>query len=96
MVAPTYEIRAGKVVLEPKPDIRSRLGRSPNKADAVVYANWVRPRSLPPSAMPLPRDRDLGMVKKGGKLRPASPSDIFHREHREIAPGPKADWWRNW
>lgn len=33
--------------IESKADIRARLGRSPNKADALVMANWVRPRSVP-------------------------------------------------
>lgn len=35
----------GKVVkLEAKDEIRKRLGRSPDDADAVVYWNWIRPR----------------------------------------------------
>jgi hypothetical protein len=32
------------VVIESKDDIRKRLGRSPDRADAVVYWNWVRSR----------------------------------------------------
>lgn len=95
LVAPTYEVTGGKVQLEPKDDIRARLGRSPNKADAVVYANWVRPRSVPVGDTPLPRDRDLGMVKDGGKLRPATPGDRFHREHRPAA-AQTGRWWDGW
>lgn len=33
------------VTIESKDEIRKRLGRSPDKADAVVYWNWVRPRT---------------------------------------------------
>jgi len=96
LVAPTYAVKAGKVVIEPKDDIRARLGRSPNKSDAFVYGNWVRPRSLPPSQTPLPRDRDLGMIKKDGKMRPATPSDRFWREHVDAVKPPENTWWRGW
>lgn len=34
--------RNGKTYLQEKDKIRAKLGRSPNKADAVVYWNWVR------------------------------------------------------
>jgi hypothetical protein len=34
--------RNGKTYVQEKDKIRSLLGRSPNKADAVVYWNWVR------------------------------------------------------
>lgn len=47
LVVPTWLPRGGKIVVEPKEDIRGRLGRSPNMADAVVMWNWVRPRPLP-------------------------------------------------
>lgn len=36
--------RNGKTYILEKDKIRSLLGRSPNKADAVVYWNWVRQR----------------------------------------------------
>ncbi len=41
---PTWETKNGKIVVESKEDIRKRLGRSPDKGDAVAYWNWVRPR----------------------------------------------------
>lgn len=44
LIAPTWETRNGKILVEPKEDIRTRLGRSPNKGDAAIYWNWVRPR----------------------------------------------------
>ncbi|MFW6010657.1 MAG: hypothetical protein ACOC9H_01945, partial [Gemmatimonadota bacterium] len=34
----------GKIILEPKEELKERLGRSPDKGDAAVYWNWVRPR----------------------------------------------------
>lgn len=43
----------GSVVqIESKDDIRKRLGRSPDRADAVVYWNWVRPRTRVADAQP--------------------------------------------
>ena len=35
------EAQGGKIQLESKDDIRKRLGRSPDVADAVAYAYWV-------------------------------------------------------
>lgn len=40
-----FDEDGGIVTLESKDDIRKRLGRSPDRADAVVYWNWVRPRT---------------------------------------------------
>lgn len=43
LTAPTYEVRAGdppKIYVESKEDIIKRLGRSPDRGDAVVYA-WA-------------------------------------------------------
>lgn len=48
LVAPTYDDQGKVVVLEPKDDIKERLGRSPDKADAWVMANWVRARAVMP------------------------------------------------
>lgn len=38
LTTPTWELRTGKIVVESKEDIRERLGRSPDKGDAVVLA----------------------------------------------------------
>ena len=56
----TYKVRGGKTIVESKDELKKRLGRSPDAADAVVYGNWVRPRAsavvaLPPTIEP---DRD--------------------------------------
>ena len=40
----TWETKGGKIRVESKEDIRKRLGRSPDKGDAVVLWNWVRQR----------------------------------------------------
>lgn len=37
-----WKVRQGKIYVESKEDIKKRLGRSPDKGDAVVYWNWVR------------------------------------------------------
>lgn len=42
LITPKWTTRNGKIVVEAKEDIRKRLGRSPNKGDAVVYWNWIR------------------------------------------------------
>lgn len=46
LITPTYQTRNGKIVIESKEEIKRRLpsGRSPNKADALAYANFVRDR----------------------------------------------------
>lgn len=44
LTAPRWEARSGKIKVESKPDIKKRIGRSPDKADAIVYAHatsWV-------------------------------------------------------
>ncbi|MGA2877260.1 MAG: hypothetical protein ABSE82_17215 [Nitrososphaerales archaeon] len=37
-----YEIRNGKVRIEPKKDIKARIGRSPDRADAFVQGIWMK------------------------------------------------------
>lgn len=46
LITPTWEPKNGKIVVESKEVIKERTPnkRSPNKADAVVYGNFVRPR----------------------------------------------------
>ncbi len=39
LTAPRYELRSNGVVIEDKKDIRSRIGRSPDCADAIVLAH---------------------------------------------------------
>lgn len=47
LTMPRYEIRNGKILIEPKDDVRERLGRSPDIADALLLAFfdglWIPP-----------------------------------------------------
>jgi len=44
LMTPKWGTRNGKIVVQPKEEMKKKLGRSPNKGDAVVYWNWVRSR----------------------------------------------------
>lgn len=44
LTAIEYEEPGGKITVALKEKIRQRLGRSPDRADAVAYGNWARPR----------------------------------------------------
>lgn len=61
LVTPTFR-DDDLTIVESKRDIKKRLGqKSPDKADAVVYWNWVRPRL----ALPKPPDtRDLTQERR--------------------------------
>lgn len=52
LIAPTFDDSSKVVVVESKQDIKDRLGRSPDKADAWVIANWVRARAVGRPAPP--------------------------------------------
>jgi len=43
----------GKIQIEPKDDLKNRLGRSPDRADAVVlaFSGWRSRRSRPVAAV---------------------------------------------
>lgn len=45
LVTPKWETKGGKIIVEPKEEIKLRLGHSPDKGDAAVYGNWVRDRT---------------------------------------------------
>ena len=53
LCAPRYKVTASGVTIEPKDDpnpgvktIRKRLGRSPNKGEAVIFAHWQTRKSV--------------------------------------------------
>jgi len=99
LIMPTYEIRGGKVVIEPKDAIKARLGRSPNRADAVVYANWVRPRTLPVPTLPDDAaNKHLGITKDAttGKPRVKRVDDMVKHPGRPGATPDDGRWWSNW
>lgn len=43
LIAHRYEVRGGRIYLSPKEDIKERIGRSPDKSDALVMAHY-KPR----------------------------------------------------
>jgi len=47
LTAPTYSFRNGKVLIESKDNIKKRLGRSTDEADAYVMGVWAVKRSRP-------------------------------------------------
>ena len=47
LCAPTYEFRNGKILIEPKEDIKERLRRSPDKGDCYVMGIWGLKRMQP-------------------------------------------------
>lgn len=53
LTTPTWFTRNSTIYVEPKEDIKDRLGRSPDKGDAAVYGNWVRKR------VDLPEDENV-------------------------------------
>jgi hypothetical protein len=44
LTAPTYSVKGGGLALEPKEDLIKRIGRSPDKGDAVVMAWFSGPK----------------------------------------------------
>lgn len=46
LITPRWEIHGNRVVVESKPDIKKRLGRSPDRGDAVVMACYDHVRGL--------------------------------------------------
>jgi len=59
LTCPTF-VDEPKTLVEPKEEIRERLGRSPDKADAFVMANWVRARAVAPPKPIIAKDRSPG------------------------------------
>lgn len=61
LTMPTFKITNGEVQIEQKIEVRKRLGRSPDDADAVVYGNWVRDRNVLTNVKePLMKRQDRG------------------------------------
>lgn len=44
LCAPTWTLRGGKILIESKDDLIARIGRSPDKGDAIVYASIETPK----------------------------------------------------
>jgi hypothetical protein len=68
LIAPRYKIEHGKIWVESKKDIKQRIGRSPDNADAFLYALWdainsgvVSVATPPPNQVVATRHSFLGM-----------------------------------
>ncbi len=59
LITPTF-VDEPKTIVEPKEEIKDRLGRSPDKADAFVMANWVRKRSVQIEKEEVPQGKSMG------------------------------------
>jgi hypothetical protein len=44
LAAPTYRVTKSGILIESKDELKKRLGRSPDKGDAVVMANITTPK----------------------------------------------------
>lgn len=44
LTAPRFTVKSTGIVVEPKADIKKRIGRSPDKGEAVMYANIDTPK----------------------------------------------------
>lgn len=80
LLTPTYTDDP-KTIIEPKDEIKERLGRSPDKADALAMANWVRSRGHDKRQAPSRGDVPVGV----------SPGyDYTHHKPRERETGEEA------
>ncbi len=83
LVTPTF-VDEPKTIVEAKDEIRERLGRSPDKADAFVMANWVRDRrGLPDPTLHETVGKDpavLFQTKDGKPARWIGPEGEFNED----------------
>lgn len=83
LTTPTWRTRNGKILVESKEDIRTRLKRSPNKGDAAIYWNFVRWRRAMPEEEQQPSAWDPEVLRhearEGRRVRetpPVRPANI--------------------
>ena len=81
LTMPTFREMGNLVIVESKDDIKKRLGRSPDDADAVVYWNWVRPRAAIRTAEDaVKRDDRAPMYDwKAGKLQHVTAEKLMEK-----------------
>lgn len=90
LTTPRYGEPGNKVLVEPKEAIRKRLGGgSPNRAEAVVYGNWVRPRTLEAEAPALGDDQDRhpGFDRYGKRKRRGASEAVGFQMPEPRVPG---------
>lgn len=108
LVTPTF-VDEPFTIVEAKDDVRARLGRSPDKADAFVMANWVRARDVRPKPERQPPSKEAHrarpIVIKGGKVQPPErePRNVEElvawaqrHQHRERVPRPTRERVPRW
>ena len=83
LCVPTYTKKAGRICVQSKEEIVKLLGRSPDKGDACVYGNFVRPRRR---RKPAPQEEkiDRRNVDRGLERRLARHNKRIAREERMI------------
>jgi hypothetical protein len=71
LTIPTYLLRNGKILIEPKDKIKERLGRSPDDADCYVQGVWAAKRYMPELQFAMPSeykpDSDKHVALRGFK-----------------------------
>lgn len=75
LTTPTYAFKGDKLLIEPKEDIKARLGRSPDLADALAL-------TFTANVAPGPRDeagRLMALYGQGGQGRAVTDYDPFNR-----------------
>ena len=84
LTALRYEVKGGKVVVEEKAKAKARLRGKMDEFDAVMYANWVRPRAVVPVPQDVPADHhpgfDLTARRRKARHEPIEAEDL--RPHR--------------
>lgn len=83
LTALRYEPRGGKVVLEEKAKAKARLKGKMDEFDAVMYANWVRPRAVIPGATEYSDDQHPGYDLKAKRRNP-------RRDRSMVPDGPES------
>jgi hypothetical protein len=81
LITPRYHITKGKIYVESKDDIRQRLGRSPDNADAFMYAVHATLANITLTVARPPQTaitNPTAMVSTGQRMKPSTGS-LFGR-----------------
>lgn len=90
LTAPTF-VDEPKTIVEPKDEVKKRLGRSPDKADAFVIANWVRKRVIVrQEKKSIPDDISPGYDYKKGRVatKPTADEEVARMIDRALPQSP--------
>ncbi len=89
LVAHTFDDQNKVTTIAPKDDVKTLIGRSPDKSDAFVMSNWVRSRAVIPKAPMLEQGRTAGFdwMAKKPKEKPSPEQElalILERAHPNL------------